>query len=323
MSRFFSIIVIFAILVVGGGYLWMQKSEQDAKVRVGEKLVDARRNFSDKARAAITEDDDADYIRSIKAALKAYDAELKAVYKEKPQWRDPEAFQKRVEAEFKEGKLNESQRKSMLEGYEIVKDAYDTLMAANWEPILTQKGEGDTRFDMYSVKRIRDDQGNAVLEAKVLFWGIEDNTRMTWGDIALRYWVKRMKEVKQGKKMVEEEVEEVLGKADGDATPRLILQDPKKYIDEFPAFVSVGYIWLPVMPRESHAMDIEYSYSAKKGGGKHDTQLKWEKFAVPERWKLKEGEAWEADVVEATEDEIAGTKPDAGVDEEGKEAEEE
>ena len=113
MSRFFSIIIIFAILVVGGGYLWMQKSEQEAKARIADSLVDARRSFADKARAAADEDDDDDYLRSMKAALKSYDAELKSVYKDKPTWRDPEAFKKRVEAEFKEGKLNEAQRKSM------------------------------------------------------------------------------------------------------------------------------------------------------------------------------------------------------------------
>jgi len=316
MGRFFSIFIIFAILIGGGVYLYGEKSRQEAEARITERLADARRNFADKARSTVSLDDE-EYLRSIKGALKAYDETLKKdVYKDKPEWRDPEAFEKRVEAQFKEKKLNEAQRKSMLEGYAIVKDAYDTLMAGNWEPILTQKGAGDTRLDLYKVSRIRDDQGNPVLEAKVLFWGIEDNTRMTWGNIALRYWIKRTKEVKQGRKKVEEEVEEVLGKADGDATPRFILQDPKKYIDEFPAYVSVGRIWLPVMPRESHAVDIEYSYVAKKGGGAHESYLKWEKLPIPRKWQLQEGEEWEADVVEATEDEISGVEPDAGVEEE-------
>lgn len=315
MGRFFSIFIIFAILIGGGIYLYGEKSKQEAQARIAEELSDARRNFADKARSAANADNDEDYLRSIQSALKSYDDELKkTVYKDKPDWRDPAAFKKRVENEFKEQKLNEAQRKSMLEGYDLVRDTYDTLMGGRWKPIITQKGAGDTRFDMYAIERIRDDQGNPVLEAKVLFWGIEDNTRVSWGNLALRYWVKRMKEVKKGRRKVEEEVEEVLGKADGDATPRFILQDPKKYIEEFPSYVSVGRIWLPVMPRESHAMDIEYSYTAKKGGGAHESMLKWDKFAIPSNWKLSEGEEWEADVVEATVEEISGVEPDAGVD---------
>lgn len=314
MGRFFSIFIIFAILIGGGMYLYGEKTKQETEARIADSLADARRTFADKARSAANSDDDEDYQRSIQASLKAYDDELKkTVYKDEPEWRDPGAFKARVEREFEEKKLNEAQRKSMLEGYEIVRDAYDTLMAGNWTPVLTQKGAGDTRFDMYAIERIRDDQGNPVLEAKVLFWGIEDNTRVNWGSLALRYWHKQMKMVKKGRRKVEEEVEEVLGKADGDATPRFILQDPKKYIGEFPSFVSVGRIWLPVMPRESHLMDIEYSYTAKKGGGAHETFLKWEKLPIPSKWQLGEGEDWEADVVEATQEEISGVVPDAGI----------
>ena len=174
-------------------------------------------------------------------------------------------------------------------------------------------------MDIYDFARTRDDQGNNVLEFKVFFWGIEDSTRMNWGNIALRYWVKRTQEVKKGRKKVEEEIEEVLGKADGEATPRFILQNPSEYIEEFPSFLSVGRIWLPVMPRESHAVDVEYSFVAKKGGGAHESFLKWDKLAIPSKWQLADGEEWEADVVEATEDEIKGVEPDAGVEEEAEE----
>ena len=69
--------------------------------------------------------------------------------------------------------------------------------------------------------------------------------------------------------------------------------------------------WLPVMPREAFAVDIEYSYTAKIGGSAVDSALKWEKIPIPATWQLKEGEVWDADVIEATEDEIAGRDPDA------------
>ncbi len=210
MSRFFSIIIIFGILLVGGGWLWMRKADDEARMKIEETLASARRTFSDKARAAVREEDEQDYLRGIKAALADYESELKKnVYKDKPDWRDADAYVKQVETRFKEGELQEAQKKSMLEGYEIVKDAHKTLQAATWTPVLSQASGGDTRIDIYGMKRTRDPDGNPLLEGKALFWGIEDTTRMNWGQLNLRYWVKRKKMVKKGRRKVEEEVEEV------------------------------------------------------------------------------------------------------------------
>jgi hypothetical protein len=307
MQRFFSVIIIFAILFVGGGYLFMKKSEEEAKVKLADDLASARRSFADRARSAALEQDDKDYARSIQASIKGYDEELKKrVYNKKPEWRDPAAYEKDVEERFKKGELQEAQRKSMLEGYNLVKGSYDTIMAANWKPVLTAVGQGDIRLDIYELKRAKDDEGNPVLEGRFFFWGLEDNTRVTWGQLAMRFWTTEMQQVKEGKKMVEKEVEKVLGRAEGDATPRIIIPSPGKYIEEYPSNVQPGFIWLPVMPREAKFVDIEYSFTAKKGGGSYDVALKWEKLPIPAQWKLGEGEVWEADVIEATEEEIAG-----------------
>ena len=69
MQRFFSVIVIFAILIVGGGFLWVRKSEEEAKVKRAEDLTAARRTFTDKARAAAREEDNDGYQRSIRTAI--------------------------------------------------------------------------------------------------------------------------------------------------------------------------------------------------------------------------------------------------------------
>lgn len=307
MQRFFSIIIIFAILLVGGAYLWNKKSNEDAKAKRKDALAAARRTFADKARAAAREDDNDAYHRSIRSALGAYEEELKKrVYAKDPDARDPALFKKRVEEQFEKGEIKEAQQKSMMEAYAIVRDAYDALMSQNWRPILSAKGKGDIRLDVYDVKRKQDDEGHPVLEGKFFFWGVEDATRMSWGQLSLRYWKMEKEQVKEGGAMVEKDVEKVLGKGDGEAQPHIIVQNGNKYIAEFPSYVSIGYLWLPVMPRESTYLDLELGYVAKTLGGDFDTVLKWEKFKIPDAWKLKEGEVWEADEVEATEDEIAG-----------------
>ena len=314
MQRFFSMIIIFGLLVVGGGYLYTQKAEEEAKQKLESDRKEARRTFADKARSAVQEEANDAYLRGVQGAIRAYDDELKKrVYDAKPEWRDPASYEKTVTQQFKEGLIPEAKHKSMIEGYTIVRKAYDRLMEANWKPVLSAKGSGETRLDIYEMRRIRDDEGKPILEGKFFFWGIEDNTRMSWGQLSLRYWTRRNQTVKSRKK-VEEEVEEVLGKAEGDAQPIVFIKNPHKYVADFPSYVAIGTVWFPVMPKDAFAVDIEYGYTAKIGGANVDSVLAWEKFPIPSNWQLKEGEVWDADVVEATEDEIAGRDPNADPD---------
>lgn len=316
MRNFFSIIVIFAVLLIGGGYVYMQKRDEERRVKLAENLQSVRRTFAHKARVAANNDDDETYAREIKAALTSYEEELsRTVYNEEWAKRDPEAYKTKVEGQFAEAKMDEARHKSMLEGYEIVREAYDTLKSASWRPVLTAKGSADTRLDIYSMKRATTDDGTPVLEGKFLFWGIEDSTQVSWGEMTMRLWKKEMEEVKEGRKKVEKEVEKVLGRAEGEAQPHIIIQKPHHYIEDFPSFVSIGYLWLPVLPADAVMVDLEYVYRTRtQGGGEVQSVLKWEKLAIPRGWKLKEGQEWDADEVEATEEEIAGEDDEEGAD---------
>lgn len=323
MRNFFSIIVIFAILLVGGGWVYMRQADQRAKEQAAKDLSDARRTLAQKARAAANEDDEDSYLRATRAAIDSYKDELsKRVFSgDKAKFRDPEGYKKTVDLKFEKKEIDEAKRKSMLEGYDIVKEAYDTLMGGSWKPILTAKGSADTRLDLYTLKLITDQDNQPILEGKFLFWGIEDSTDVRWGQLSTRIWTTEMGKVKENGKMVEKEVEKVLGKTEGEAQPHIIIQTPHRYIDEFPSFVSIGYLWLSrPLPYEAKYIDIEYTYTTKTaGGGEVASALKWEKMLIPATWKLKEGQTWDADVVEATEEEIAGKNPDEEKKDEEKE----
>ncbi|MEL7370141.1 MAG: hypothetical protein AAFN74_14575 [Myxococcota bacterium] len=307
MGRFITFLIIVAIAVAGGGYLWTQYTDQEAKANLKAATVDARRSFAELARVAVREEKYEEFRRQILSALATYEEELtERVYAARPEWRDVEYFRNEVERRFSDGQLPEARRKSMLEAFEIVSGAHQTLTKGRWKPILTQ-GSGDTRLEIYDMRRVRDEDGNPLLEGRFFFWGIEDNTRVNWGQLSLRYWHTVEKKVRKGGRRVLASVEEVLGRVEGDATPRVIIQQPHEYIAEFPSYVSVGYIRIPMMPRQAEKFDLSFGFVAKKGGGSHDAQLRWKKLPVPARWQLQEGEAWNADVVEASEEEIAGT----------------
>lgn len=311
MRNFFSIIIIFGFLVVAGAWVWKTKSDESTRQKIAEEISNSRRTFGQLARTAVNESENDRYLRAIKTSLASYKEDLqKRVYKDHPKAKDPEAYKKQVEEKFKKGELDEAQRKSMLEGYEIVKEAYDILMAGNWSPVLTSKGSGDTRLDIYTMKKINDNDGQPVLEGKFFFWGIEESTVASWSGMNFRLWKMEQEEVKEGGKKVMKDVEKVLGRSEGESQPHILIQNPQRYIEDFPSFVSVGMVWFPVFPREAQLTDIEYIYRTRMpGSGEINSALRWEKFKVPEAWKLAEGQVWNADVVEATEDEIAG-KPE-------------
>lgn len=308
MARTLIIVVLLAL--VGGGILYNNVATQQARQEVQDALYETRRTFSDKA-ASIIGEEDAEYLDRIKAALAEYAKEIDAVYADHPEWMNVDAYAERVEAQFEEGEIKEAQKKSMLEGFEFVKDGYQTLLAGNWKPVLTRATEDDAvRMDIYAVDRTQDFDGNPILEAKAFLWGVEDNTRVNWGQLSLRYWTmgepptkKIARELRrQGKNA--DEIELVLGRAEGDAQPYVMLQNPNNYIETFPPYVAIAVIRWPAMPREAHAVDFTYSFTAKKGGSAHEAEFAWEKMPIPPQWQLGDDELWNADVVEATEEEI-------------------
>ena len=321
MRNFFSVIIIFVILIVMGGYVYVQKQDAAQREEISKNLSSVRRNFASRARDALNQEDGESYLRNIKAALESYEGELdRTVYASAPEAKDIEGYVKKVEEEFEKGTIDEAQRKRMLERHEIVRKAYDTLMARNWRPVLTAMGASDTRLDIYNLKRTTDSNGAPLMEGNFFFWGIEDSTDISWGDMITRIWKTEMEMVKEGRKKVEKEVEKVMGRVEGSAEPYIMVTSPHKNIEFFPSFVSIGTLRFAVLPAEAKKIDLEYTYTTRRsGGGDRDSVLKWEKLEVPAGWRLGEGQEWDADEVEATEEEIAGKDPNAE-EEEGENA---
>ncbi len=292
VRRYFSVFAIIAIILGWGGFVLLKRQEEEAKLRLAEKRASLRSEFGARVEASVGAPEETAYLRTIRGALKAYEDGLnKEVYGAHPDGRDADAYRKQSQRLLDDGEINAAQLAARLEGFGFVKDAYEVVRLGQWRPVLTSAGKGGTRLDIYSVSRT--EAQPPVLEAKFLFWGVDAKSSMGWGDMRLLYWGG-------------ETGNKVLGRADGESQPRIMIQDPGKYIADFPANVSVGILWLPLMPRQATSVDIEYTYTVTQHGVAETSSLKWTKFKIPDAWKLREGEVWEADEIEATEDEMAG-----------------
>lgn len=307
MGRGVAIAIVAVAAVGGGGLLWKRQDDQRARQAVDASLVDARAAFKELAMGAVAETEDEGYRRRLLTALLQYEETLETrVYGERPQLRDPDAYRRRMERQLDELDVPAAERPGKLEGFEIVKAAYDKLASGTWKSVLTQAGAGNTRLDVYQMRRIVTEDGRPMLEGRFFFWGLDDEARVDWGQLEMRLWRTVEKTVGRGRRRRTQEVAEVYGKIQSDDGPRVYIDAPNRYIAEFPPYVAVGYLHLPVMPSEVDAFDLTLRYRVKKAGVRHDAELKWTKMPIPPRWQLSPGQRWEADVIEATEDEIAG-----------------
>ena len=304
MGRPLTLLIIFGILGLGAWFMWQRQNDAMARQILVRDLADAKRDFAERAAAAAEEGDVEDYRGRILAALSSYENDLvNRVYKARPDWRDEEAYRHRLERQFQRRGVAANDRAPKYEGFEIVKGAYQVLKARRWKSVLTAAGAGQTRLDVYDLRRVRDDRGEPILEGRFFFWGLDDESVVNWGQLSLRYWHTVQKKTRRGGSR---ETEEVLGRAEGDATPHVFIKNPNDYIEEFPPDVSVGILWLPAMPRQATKVDIWLRYKAIKEGRTFDAELRWKKLPIPGAWQLAKDDAWNPGEVEATADEIAG-----------------
>lgn len=302
MQRSFGLVIVVIILLIAGGYWWKNKSDEEARAEIAEKLGEAREDFAEASALAAKAETTAAYRRGIAVAMKAYqDALKKEVYARKKDWRDPEAFLKKLKTAEDKGEVKAAVAEKKRETYQIVRSAYDTIKS-DWHTTLSAVGPGGVRLDIYDL-HLKSDAPQPMLEGDFFLWGAEGKP-VDWGSLDVRYWTKREKKVRR--KTVE--VDEVYGKANGSATPRYIMYSPKDYIAEFPSNVAVGRVWWPAMPTEATRADISLDFTARSAGGKEPNRMEWTVEPIPAGWKLAEG-SWKADSIEATEDEIAGKNP--------------
>ena len=317
MQGIISVLMILALILGGGAYLYSQRADQIARQEVQANLHEAHAVFADKARAALVRENPEDYLAEMKAALRSYKQDLETVvYASRPDWFDVEAQKKLTNQSLDRGEVTESRHRGMMEGYEFVRAAYDTLMTVGWQPDLTLQGRGDTRLDIYQFKRIRGPDGSPLLEARFFLWGIEPLTPLSFGQVVLEYWQEDKPDPQTRRRRRREgrdpnaPVWRLMGQAEGDARPHILIKEPQKRIAQFPSFVAIGSLWFPQIPRDAKVMDLRYDYSIRRNGQSHHSVLSWKKMPIPPKWQLSEGEQWMAEEIEATEEELIGFDPD-------------
>jgi hypothetical protein len=300
MKRFAGIGVIALSLLVAGTYYWKKRQDDELRQDLEARRAAAQEDFSKSVRNALARTDDAGSLNGLREAIEVYQAALSEdIFRGHDEFREVDQYRQRVDEQASKKSLTEERKAKLLEGFEMVKQAYDTLVADKWSPALVQRGLGPTRLDVYDVRREEVD-GRPHLAARFFLWGVNPATQIHFGRQVWHYWTKLDLDGKELEKP------RVLGRAEGPAQPAVLIQNPQTYVREFPPAVAIGVLMFPLVPDKATAFDLEFMYELTMDGKTHPVALRWPDHEVPAGWALKEGEAWDAQVVEASDEEIAG-----------------
>lgn len=89
------------------------------------------------------------------------------------------------------------------------------------------------------------------------------------------------------------------GEMSGGGEPYQKLNDPERFVDDFPSGVLFGTWWVELFPREAATANLEVAADLRAPSGAARPASFSFRLPVPERWKLPPGATYQAEVREA------------------------
>ncbi len=198
----------------------------------------------------------------------------------------------------KKGKLKKEEREALADFQAYAEGRLALLREARYAPVASALAEG-LRLDLVAVEPGPAPGAGPGLRVDFALWG------------APRY----VERERSGDKNVTRNVVPVAfkriafnfldasGKAYGEMTgggePYQKLNDPERFVDDFPPGVLFGTWWVELFPREAASVVLEVSADLRAPSGAVRPATFQVKLPVPERWKLPPGTAYQAEIREA------------------------
>lgn len=298
---------IVLVLLVGGGWFGLssyRKKSAEYENRLGLERV--RREFLERAPLARSMADLGKYRFEQQQLFKWYFNELTDHYNRFAAFKDYEKFEDDLEQRKRQKKVKDQEYAQYLERYKAVKAFWDLARAGKYDPVFSTADKG-LRFDVYDVQQ---QPGDKVRLSFALY-----GTQRKWSeDSSSGSKVKRLTVNAAFQEMV-------LSGLDGDgkqitemrATGEPFkIDNPERFIEEFPPGLVFGYYDLPKIPAEVVTIQLTFDLATRSVLTGEDVPLKveWKQPAPPE-WKLAAGARWEGaqeQVREAPEEEAAPAK---------------
>lgn len=233
-----------------------------------------------------------------------YGRDLERMY-ELPEFvelRDDDSVRKLYAEEHKKGRKDDATLQQVNERIDYTQEAYKELTSGSYRPLVTDEDKG-FRMDFYEIaKKPVDGQDRLVVKVLIL---AGDPDVVSFGQIEMKMKIEDEVEKKVRGKMVMETVSK-LAKIEGSGSPNTLVKKPRKWMENFPPGLMVGYYDFPLFPPSAKELKLTMSFGVRTVGGNNlHPQLEFPVIAIDPSWKLPEGASWEAEEIEATPEEAA------------------
>ncbi len=293
--------VLLAVALAGGVFAYRGWTTQSGELRHQLDLERIRRDFEQRDALARAIADPPRYNDEIRAVLKAYFADLTEHYNRFPALRNYERFEGEMAEKRKGKKLKEQELAQYDERYKVVKSIWDAARTGKYDPVFSG-GDRNLRFDIVDVQPVADAK-EPRLRLTFALWGAQ---RKWVDDSAAGVKLRKLsvsasfhEMVVQGLDSAEKPITEI--RASGDPFK---VENPERFIEEFPPGAVLGYYEIPKIPAEVVTTELTFALATRSvlTGEEAAAKAVW-KLPVPAEWRLPPGVKWEGAQEQVREEE--------------------
>jgi hypothetical protein len=305
MKGIIPFLVVIALLMGGGGLMFTSLDAQRDENTFFRKVHKQQVAFVEQV--AVTRLVPEDKFKFDRAQLISWHAsQIKKLYKEHPKQDVPDRFLVELEEKEKEKKKKDAAKKERFEKrYEWLKNIWDkTVSTGDYDTVLAQQKNGMWLEILDISPWVPPEGGKRSLKMDLLLWGpVHDH--ISFKGIEIQFLREIPPENGRGKP------KKAIAKIEGGGPPNVLHPSgpnpaPEKWILEWPPGTSVGYYaGLPLLPPDATAISFKIGMDLRTyGGSTVPLEFSWQNIPVKDEWKSEDA-VWDADVGEATEEELA------------------
>lgn len=301
MKNTIAFIVAILAIVAGAGFLILGLQERVDETEFERELNTARTETARQVPILVqVPEDKLGYDRQ--QFMRKHRELVGAAVKAHPKQQTEDKFILDLEEKAKKGEKDKAKTAEYRERYDFVKKIWnDKLKDGTYKPALSAHDKG-IRIDVLDI-RPSNDAGQPGLRMDVLIWGaIKD--QFAAGGLEMQSVIE-LEELEttgphKGKP------KQGIVKINGSALPYVLVDEPWKWIPEWPPGVMVGYyVALPLFHPKAAKYNLTLDFTQRsQGGSVIPTSLKWKDLAVEPALRGAPGSQWDAEVGEASDEEL-------------------
>jgi hypothetical protein len=301
MKNTIAFIIGILAIVAGAGFLISGLQDQVDEALFNQKLNAVRVDTARQVAVVVQSPEDKigyDRQQFVRKHLEA----LAVAYKDHPKQKKEDKFILDLEEKAKKGEKDKAKTAEFRERYDYVKKIWnEKLKDGAYKPALSGYDHG-VRIDILDMKQ-SNDGGQQGMRMDVLIWG-PIKEQFTAGQLEMQAVVELDELETKGKN--KGKPKQGIVKVNGSALPYVLVDEPWKWIPEWPPGVMVGYYaGLPLFHPKSTKYNFNLGFNQRtQGGTVIPVDIKWKDLPVDPGVRGAPGSQWDAEVGEASDEEL-------------------